>query len=1137
MSNATDDQNALPEARVVRDDKGSSGTPPPGQKAKKRRSTGPLAWMAKNSVAANVVMAILLIGGLFKLKDIKQEVFPEFEIDMIVVNVAYPGASPEEVEQGVILAVEENIRGIDGVKDIRGTAAEGMGVVTVELMIGADTDKALSEVKTALDRITSFPEDVERPVVFMPSFRSQVVSLVLYGDEDPRVLKILAEKARDNLLQDPRLTVVEISGLPPLEISIEVPQDNLRRYGLTLDQIAAIIRQSSVEVPGGAVKTSKGEILIRTSERRDTGREFGEIVVRSMPDGSKITLRDIAEINDGFAETDQVATYRGKRAVMVNVFRVGEQTPIEVSKAVREYVAAHADELPPGVQMATWFDTSEFYKDRIDLLLKNAFWGLILVFLVLGVFLEIRLAFWVTMGIPISFIGALVFLPSMDVSINMLSLFAFILVLGMVVDDAIVVGEAVYRWRSQGMSRMRAAIRGVREVAVPVTFAIITTVVAFMPMLFVPGIMGKFFRVIPVVVISVLVMSLFESLFILPAHLAHSKRPANRGVFGFIHHQQERFSQFLERSIHRYYEPMVSAAARRHYLTMAVGMAMLFASCGLLAGGRVNSEFFPNIDSDVIMVSIEMPYGTAIERTQDVHDRVLTSVYEVLGQHGGDDIVKGIYANVGGAGLAQNDPGRPPSGGTHLAEVAIYLVGSDDRDITTSEFARLWRERVGEVPGVERMQFTFNTGPASGAPVDVELSHPDMERLRAAAGALAARISEFAGTYDVNDGFENGKEQLNLKLRPEARALGLTELDLARQIRSAFFGAEAVRQQRGRDEVKVYVRLPRSERDSEYNIEQLIIRTPQGGEVPLSQAADIVRDYSYTTIRRVNGRRAVSVTSEVDKTVNNAQKIQTDLMAKLLPELAKDHPGIRYAPGGDAMEMQETMGSLGQGLILALLAIFALLAIVFRSYTQPIIVMLAIPFGFVGALIGHMAMGFAISLMSMMGMVALAGVAVNDSLVLIDAINRLRREDKLTAREAVVRAGVIRFRPILLTSLTTFFGLSPMLLETSVQARFLIPMAISLGFGVVFATFITLLIVPAAYMVVDDMGRGVVGLSGGIKRLLGYPLPAAVDHSHGEDDEDDDDDEDGEDGGSPPQSSGSGGSGKTGSAETLIDAL
>lgn len=1036
---------------------------------------GMLAWFARNAVAANILMIIFLVGGAVKMGDIKQEVFPEFDLDIILVNVAYPGASPEEVEQGVSLALEEAVRGIDGVKKVRTTSNEGVSVAVIELMLGTDSEQALNDVKAAVDRVTSFPQDAERPVVFMARNRTQVISLVVYGDESEIALRTLAERARDELLQDPKVTTVELSGVRPYEIGIEVSQENLRKYNLTLEQVAGIIRQSSIELPGGSIKTPKGDVLLRMSQRRQRGYEFEDVVVVSRPDGAKVRLGELAEVKDGFSEADTAAMFNGKPAVMINVFRTGDQTPIDISDAVKKYIAKNQDRLPPGVKYAAWFDMSEFYRDRIDLLLRNAYFGLALVMLVLGLFLEIRLAFWVTMGIPFSFIGSLMFLPATDVSINMISLFAFILVLGMVVDDAIVVGEAVYTRRQQGMPRMKAAIFGVKEVATPVVFAIVTTIIAYLPMLFVPGPAGKFFRVIPIVVIIVLIMSLFESLLILPAHLAHAKDPAKTGPFGWIHHQQQKFSRFIEWQIEKLYLPVLRWVAGRRYLTFSAGVAILIASMGIIAGGFVKCTFLPKVEGDVIFASAEMPFGTAVERTEALQAEMMRTGREILEANGGEaKISRGMFSVIGKNGMGgQGDPGAPMAdSGAHLTEVAVFMVPGDQRKLRAAEFARQWRKKLENVAGVDRLTFKFETGPSAGEAIAVELSHPDNNVLRTAAEQLAAKLADFKGAYDIDDGFEDGKEQLDLVLRPEARSVGLTEFEVAKQIRAAFYGAEAVRQQRGRDEVRVYVRLPRQERESEFNFEEMVLRTPMGGEIPLSQVAEVKRGRSYVSIKRIDGRRAIVVTSNVDESQGNANEIMAAIRTTLIPELEKTYPQLVITEGGEQREQKEVNKSLVAGAGLALLAMLALLAIAFRSYLQPIIIMLAIPFGVVGAILGHLVMGYDLSLMSAMGIVALSGVVVNDSLIFIVAINE-NRAMGMSPIDGVIAGGHRRFRPIILTSLTTFFGLAPMILETSVQARFLIPMAVSLGFGVMFATFITLILVPAAYLILEDVKRGV----------------------------------------------------------------
>jgi multidrug efflux pump subunit AcrB len=1055
---------------------------PPGElepeERAKRSLHGPLAWMAKNSVAANLLMIVLLVGGLLFGLKVKQEVFPEVALDMITIQVVYPGASPAEVEQGVVLAVEEAVRGIDGVKEVRANANEGMASISVELLLGTDPNKALSDVKGAVDRITSFPQDVERPIVSLAALRSQVVSLALYGDLDETTLRALGDRARDELLRDDRVTYVELGGVRPLEISIEIPQERLREYGLTLDQVAQAIRAASVEVPAGSIKTSQGEVLLRTTERRSFGSEFGDIVVLGRPDGTELRLRDLARIEDGFRETDQAATFNGKRAVLVNVFRVGNETPIDVSRAAKDYIERVRPTLPPGAAITYFNDTSELFADRIDLLLRNAALGLCLVLLVLGMFLDVRLAFWVTLGIPISFLGSLLFLPSADVSINMISLFAFIVTLGIVVDDAIVIGEAIFHRRRAGLGSLEAAVAGLRDVAAPVVFSVLTTIVAFMPLLFVPGVMGKFFRNLPIVVIIVLSLSLLESLVILPAHLAHSRSGQERGLWRAIDQLQGRISLGLERFIERFYRPVLEHSMRARYFTLAIGIALLLVAAGLVAGGRVGVTFFPRIEADTVFARLKMPFGTSVEQTERAQARLLQTAREVARELGGEERVgRGIFAQIGAHSAGGGPRQTATESGAHLSEVLFILVPSDQRDFTASEFVRRWRERVGGLPGADTLQFTYSTGAAPGAAIDIELSHTNLETLESAAARLTAELGKFAGVKDVENGFAAGKTQLDLRLRPEARALDLTESDLARQVRAAYFGSEAVRQQRGRDELRVYVRYPEAERRTLHSIETMLVRTPQGGEVPLSAAAEIHEGRSYTAIRRVDGRRIVSVRGDVEPGQANAGEVVSELMAGALPRLAADTPGLSYSLAGEQKQQGEAMSALGRGFMMALLAMFALMAIPFKSYVQPLIIMAVIPFGAVGAIGGHLLLGYDLSLMSMMGLVALSGVVVNDSLVMITAVNEARQRGA-GVWEAVRAGATRRFRPILLTSLTTFLGLAPMILETSMQARFLIPMALSLGFGVLFATMITLFIVPSLYLALEDARRSLSSVTG-----------------------------------------------------------
>lgn len=1053
--------------------------PPPGRRGRTLGvsggqdavSRGLFAWFVRNPVASNILVVLVMVGGFLTLRSIRQEVFPEVELDLIVVNVPYPGASPEEVEKGVTLVAEEAVHGIDGVKKVTSTSSEGAAALSIELEVGSDTAEVLNQVRAAMDRITTFPADAEKPVVFAATTRSQVISVVLYGDASEAVLKQVAERVRDDLLADEHISMAELYGVRQPEISIEIPQSTLRQYRIGLEQVASVVRATSVEVPAGRIKTGAGDVLLRTAERRDTAAELAAIPVVASADGTRVTLGEIARIEDGFADTDQRTLFNGKPAAVVNVYRVGDEKPLEVAAAARDYVERARSGLPPGLAIATWFDSSEFYAGRMHLLVNDALQGLVLVIIVLGLFLEVRLAFWVTLGIPVSFLGSALFLPVADVSINMLSLFAFILALGMVVDDAINIGEAVHRYRQEGKSRVEAAILGVKEVAAPVTFAIVTIMIAYAPMLFVPGASGKFFRQIPVVVIGVLAISLLESLFILPAHLAHSRESRGRAL-RWIDRQQQRVAGALERFIDLVYVPFVIRATRRRYLALAVSLAILMSTCGMVAGGRIKFTFMPRIESDAVIFEAHLPFGAPAARTRALAEELSRTARSILEEHGGEAAIsRGIMALVGSAQKIGGHMAASFATGGHIAQVTVYMVPIDRRSISAEQFARLWREKMAGYPGIDTAQVSFETGFNVGRPVDIELSHPDIDTLEAAARRLAAEMSGYAGVRDVDDGFTAGKPQLDVRLRPEGRAAGLTAAELARAVRSAFFGAEALRVQRGRDEVRAYVRLPAAERNSEHSFEQLIVRTPGGAEMPLGAVAEVVRGRSYTEIRRIDGRRAVAVTADVDEREGNANEVMARLAREVMPRLVDEFPRLTWSTGGEQREQADVLSGLVVGMGAAILVMYALLAMAFRSYVQPVVVLLAIPFGLVGAVLGHLLMGFSLSLMSLMGIVALAGVAINDSLVYVDAINR-RRAQGASPWRAAVDAGAVRARPIILTASTSFIGLAPLITETSLQARFLVPMAISLGFGIVLSTAVTLVIVPCFYLGIEDLKQG-----------------------------------------------------------------
>ncbi|GAB7023591.1 efflux RND transporter permease subunit [Salidesulfovibrio brasiliensis] len=1028
---------------------------------------GPIAWMAGNSIAANLLMLVLLVGGLVLGMQIKQEVFPEFSMDEISITVSYPGASPEEVEQGIVLAVEQAVQGLDGVKEVTSTSSEGSASIIVEALDGADIQRLSQEIDTEVDRISSFPEEAEDPVVAEVSRKRQVLSLMVYGDQEQMVLRELAEQLREELLAAPGVTQAELAEVSDLQISVEIPQENLRAYSLTLKGIADRLRSESVELPGGGIKTDSGEVLVRMKERRDYGHDFAATPVVTGSEGTQVLLGDIGTVIDGFADTDNITEYDGMPAVRVDVYRVGDQTPVSVSSAAHETLNSFRKRLPDGVNVQVLDDDSVVFEQRMELLLKNGYMGLGLVFVLLALFLEPRLAFWVAMGIPISFLGSLVILPMLGISINMITMFAFLIALGIVVDDAIVAGENIHTMRQQGMPPLKAAVAGARQIAMPITFSVLTNMVTFAPLLFVPGVMGKVMYSIPVVVIAVFAVSLVESLFVLPAHLAHSKDRQPRGLILRLTTLQRRFSEGLMRFIRTRYRPLLDLCVSWRYLCVASGVALLFLCAAYVGSGRLGFTLMPKVESDYAFVTAELPYGSAVEESKRVRDRLLTSAAAVTKQSGGDTLVKGTYSKIGGSG-------RDISG-SHVVKVQVFLTEADVRPITTDEFVRRWRKATGEIPGLETLAFESDRGgPGSGSSLEIELGHSDVETLEAAASELAEALGYFPKVKDIDDGFSPGKEQLDFTLRPEAKSLGLTAQDVAAQVRAAYYGTEVLRQQRGRNEVKVVVRRPESERISEYDLEELMLRTPGGMDVPLRNVVNIDRGRAYTSIKHVNGRRALTVSADVTPRSQTTQ-VLNEVFAKTLPELMTRYPGLTHEVKGSQGDMTEGVAALMSGLALAMLVVYALLAIPFRSYTQPFIVMTCIPFGAVGAIAGHALMGYSISLTSVLGIVALSGVVVNDSLVFIDFTNQQRRKGHC-AHDAVLEAGTARFRPIMLTSLTTFFGLAPMILETSRQARFLIPMAISLGFGVLFATVITLLLVPSLYMILEDVHDAYAGL-------------------------------------------------------------
>ena len=1044
---------------------------------------GPISYMAKNHVASNMLMIILLVGGIVIGRSFKQEVFPEYELDMISCSVAYPGAAPEEIEDAIVKPIELAVSGVENIKHIRSSAVENFGVVNIEVIDGADVDLVLQDVKSEVDRIITFPKEAEKPVITKLYRKQEVITLMIYGGVGEHTLVEIAERVKDDLLGNPNITQIEMGGNRPYEISIEVPEENLRKYNLKLEDVARAVRQSSLELAGGTIRAESGDIMIRTSEKRYIGSEFDSVAVLTLPSGQQVLLSDIAQVRDEFAENEQEALFDGKPAVMLKVFRVGEQTPKGVSAAVRDYVELQKDRLPDSVQMALYNDFSIILQQRLSLLAKNGLLGLVLVLLTLSFFLEMRLAMMVALGIAVSFSGSLLLARYFDVTINMISLFAFLIIIGLVVDDAIVVGENIFVHHQKGKSLIRAAIDGTMEVGTAVIFSALTTVAAFGPLLFVGGFVGKFLGVIPIIIISVLVISLVEALFILPSHLSSKTIMGETRFWSKIEKKRAKFDVFINWLIEKSYRDSLKWALKNRLTTMAIAVSILLISVGLITSGLVKFIMMPDVDADWVTANLVMAPGTPYNVTKKWTEMIEEKANEVVAEYDAQRTdglsnclhtyaLLGQQVYFGGAHMNMS------STGSNLSQVQILLQDPDTRNFLTGEFAAKWRKKVGEIPGAEKLNFESQMV-VSGADVEIQLSHSNENELLAAIERFKEALGAYSGVSEVEDSYVLGKKEMQLTLRPDAATMGITEYDLASQVRFAFFGAEALRIQRGQNEVKVMVRYPEKDRQNLNILQKMRIRTPQGKMIPFNQAAYIEEGRGFSEINRTDRRRIVNVSAKVDNETANSTEIIDDLKNGILKQLEAEYPGLGYDLEGQSRDMRESAQSLIQAFMFGLILIYGLLAIPFRSFFQPLIVMSAIPFGLVGAIIGHLLLGMNMSMISMFGIVALSGVVVNSSLVLIDFINKTRTTEKMSS-EAVIEAGVRRFRPIIMTALTTFFGLTPMILATEIQAKFLVPMAVSLGFGVLFSTAITLIVVPTMYMILEDIKKYSAVRNGGV---------------------------------------------------------
>lgn len=1031
-----------------------------------------LKWMAEHPVAANMAMVFLLIAGALSSLSLPQTTFPEFELDTVSISVPYQGAAPAEVTASIIRPIEDQLASIDGIDEINATAREGSASVTVSFLKDADIIEKLDEVKTEIDRITVFPADADEPTVVRSSNTTRVMEIAIHGNARLEVLADEAERLKDELVLLDSVSFIETQNIPDREMFIEFDRDTLAAYGLTLQEVARIIDANSLELPGGDVDSVNVSVPIRTVGRNFRADDFGNIVIRSGENGARVLLSDIATIRDDFADNDLKQSYRGELAVAVNVFRVGEEQVLEVAGAVRTYVEeTFRASLPEGVSVTLWQDESVVLQSRLDLLIKNAFTGLLLVVICLALFLDFRLAFWSAANIAIAFAGTFVVMQFVGVTINMISLFGFILAIGIVVDNAIVVSEKIFNNSEAGQKPQPAAVSGVRRVAVPVIFSALTTIVAFTPLMQMPAPLGSFLVDIPTIVIMVLTLSLILSLFVLPNNLStlnfgqNYRAPMAFRPLGWLRKGVDKGLQWF---IHNPLDLALRFVTRRVLVPIAGVVAAMMLSIGLLAHGYVKFEFFPAIDGEYVIANVELVDGTSLQRTEAVTEQMRIAaetaakkMQEETGQAG--PIIEDINMVIGRSAAGGGPFGGAANTSPSLANIVVQVIPPEARSWPTSSFETAWLAQINEIPGLKSLTVSSSLVDA-GSAIAFELSLPDGQDAQPVVDDIRDKLRAIPGVFGIQDTKSTGRPEYRLALREEARQYGVTLNDLALQVRNGFFGIEATRVQRGNDDLKVTVRYKSDDRQGLADLLQTDIRTSNGALIPLSTVARIEEGSAPTQITRRNGRTITTVTADVDASVVTAQQANSIIRDELLPVLNDSYDGLIIDFGGEQRTQGDTQAALGQATGLALFVIFALLALIFRSYIQPIVVMIAIPLGLIGAVLGHYIVGVSLGLLSIFGIIGLAGVVINNSLVMIDLYNEYL-DRGMSTREAVIEGTKDRFRPILLTSLTTFLGIYPLITETSLQAQFLIPLAVSIGFGVLFGTVIIVLAVPAFFII------------------------------------------------------------------------
>ncbi len=1017
---------------------------------------GLIAWFARNHVAANLLMFVVLLTGFISAVTVRTQLMPDLEADRVMIDVVFPGASPGEVESGVVSRLEEAVREIEGIDEMRSFSREGMGSVRLDIELDYDIQVVLEEVKMEVDRIASMPESIEKPSIYRNQHQRGAINVQIWGDLNEKSMKSLAEIVRDEIISLPSVTKADITGARAYEISIELEESRLRQYGLTLDEVARAIRQSSLDLPAGSIRSDSGDILLRTEGQAYDRSDFEQIVLVSRTDGTRLTLRDIAKVSDGFVEQDFFSLFNGQPTIGISVFAIADQNQIDISREVTEYVQQRKGTLPPGIHLDSWLDSTTYLSGTLSMMMFNMFSGVVLVLVILGIFLRLQLAFWVMLGLPIAFLGAFALLPLVGGSVNLLSLFGFILVLGIVVDDAIIIGESVQTTTDRDGHNMENVIMGAKRVAMPATFGVLTTIVAFVPLVLVPGTFGALPAAIGSVVMLCLLFSLVESKLILPAHLASMKPLSNDTASGnkLLRRYQSRFAEGLHHVIHDYYEPALGRAIEQRYITVSIFVAMLILALGYVMGPYIKVVFFPNMSSEYIGARVELVEGSSPAQATKVISELADMLIELNESKDEEDR---FLVNV--AAFTRNSNGR----------VIAELKSIDDLRQSPDEIATQWRGMIGAIADTKSLEISGSRKThGHGRDIEFKLVSQNTGELEQAAELLEQTLKGFRGVYDIENSNTGNVPEVNLEIKPSAEALGLALSDLAGQVRAAFYGVEAQRIQRGREEVKVMVRYPKTERESLGNLEAMYIRTREGDEVPFMAVANIEKRISPSSIVRSWGKRSVAISANVDKSLTQPGEIVRDILHgdfnDRLKELA---PSVKIELGGASQEESEIYKRLLYTGALALFSIYSLMAVPLRSYLQPIIIMGVIPFGMIGALIGHVLVGIDFSALSVYGVIALAGVVVNDSIIMVDFVNK-SVADGVEVSSAAVKAGTERFRAIMLTSLTTFFGLLPILTESSLTAQLVVPMAVSLGFGILFATVITLVLIPCLYVILED---------------------------------------------------------------------